>query len=83
MEIEVSMLTTVDNPFDPFEDYDNWYRYDVDHGYDTCSYLARSVYDAPLLSDVERIQTVNQTIDDIVRLNATGYWKKVTTTRTL
>jgi len=83
MEIEVSMLTTVDNPFNPFEDYDNWYRYDTDHGYDTCSYLARSVYDGTMLSDVERIQTVNQTIDDIVRLNATGYWKKVTTTRTL
>ena len=35
------MVTTKDNPFDPFEDYDEWNRYDQDKGYNTQSYLSR------------------------------------------
>ena len=26
------LITTVDNPFDPFTDFDNWYRYDESKG---------------------------------------------------
>jgi hypothetical protein len=35
------LLTTKDNPFDPFEDWESWYNYDTLKGYDTCGYLAR------------------------------------------
>lgn len=36
-------LTTLDNPFNPYEDFDNWYFFDTDvrHQYHTCSYLER------------------------------------------
>lgn len=36
-------LTTTDNPFNPFEDFDNWYYFDTDirRQYQTCSYLER------------------------------------------
>lgn len=37
------MLTTIDNPYDPHEEYDKWYEWDVDNGYHTSSYLARLV----------------------------------------
>lgn len=35
------MLTTTDNPYSPWTDYDKWYRWDIDNGYNTPSYIAR------------------------------------------
>lgn len=35
------MLTTVDNPFDPFEQFTSWFMFDEEKGYHTCSYLGR------------------------------------------
>ena len=30
-------LTTVDNPYNPFDQFDSWYQFDMDKGYGTCS----------------------------------------------
>ena len=34
-------LTTTDNPYDPFDQYDQWYNFDTTAGYCTDSYIAR------------------------------------------
>ena len=34
-------LTTIDNPFDPFEQFTQWFLFDVEKGYNTCGYLGR------------------------------------------
>ncbi len=36
-----TLLTTLDNPFNPFTDFANWYQCDVTLGYNTCSLIAR------------------------------------------
>jgi hypothetical protein len=54
VEIE-SMLTTTDNPFNPFTEYDEWFAYDVSKGYNTCAYLARIVKSSDELSETAQI----------------------------
>ncbi len=38
------MLSTEDNPYNPWTEYEKWYQWDVQHGYNLTSYLAR-IYD--------------------------------------
>lgn len=38
-----AMLTTYENPYDPFTDFDSWYNFDVRSGTDCCGILARMV----------------------------------------
>jgi len=73
-----AMLTTTDNPFDPFEEFDKWNGYDVLKGYYTCSYLARIVKTSDALSEAEEALAIDQAIDEIVSLNVLGIYKKVT-----
>ena len=72
-----SMLTTIDNPYDPFTQYDEWYAWDVQHGYHTCSYLARITHTSPSLSQQDESVAIENAIDEIVRLNVTGVYRKV------
>ncbi len=71
------MLTTVDNPFDPFTQFEEWNAYDEALGYYTCSYLARFAYTSSELSDADQRLAVESAIDEIVRLNPLGVYKKV------
>lgn len=36
-----AVLTTIDNPYNPKTDYDNWKTWDEDNGYDTEAFVAR------------------------------------------
>lgn len=72
-----SMLTTTDNPYDPFTDYDNWFNYDQSHGYNTPGYLARLVTTSSELSQQQQSDDIEEAIDEIVNLNVNGLYKKV------
>lgn len=63
------MLTTSDNPFDPFKEFDSWYNFDVLHGYNSCSLLARMIVDHDAFSENDQIAMQNQAIDDIIDRN--------------
>jgi hypothetical protein len=78
MIVSDSMLTTVDNPFDPFTDYDAWYSWDAAAGYHTPGLLARIVITSDELSDADQHVAVEDAIDEIVRENVLGVYKKVT-----
>lgn len=76
--VDVSMLTTVDNPFDPFTQYDEWYSWDSNAGYHTPGLLARIAVLSDELSDADERAAINSAIDEIVRENVSGVHKKVT-----
>lgn len=75
--MNVVMLTTTDNPFNPFDEYDKWYDFDVQMGYFTCQYLSRIVKTSDELSDAEEQQAIEDAIDEIVKLNILGIYKRV------
>lgn len=70
-------LTTTDNPYDPFTQFDAWFRFDEDEGYHSCAYLARIARTSDQLSAVENEQEIERAIDDIVKYNPLGIYKKV------
>ena len=71
------MLTTVDNPYDPFDQFDDWYQFDMDKGYGSCSYLDRIARTSDQLSDEENNQEIERAIDEIIRYDFMNIYKKV------
>lgn len=77
MKVETS-ITTIDNPYSPFDDFDEWRAFDTRHGYNSLELLARVAVDSTELSDANRILAMNQAIDEIVEENVSGMHTKVT-----
>lgn len=73
-----SALTTIDNPYDPFTEFRQWFLFDVEKGYNTCSYLARlSGSYSEKLSDEENFELDERTIDEIIAVDPFNIYKKV------
>lgn len=71
-------LTTVDNPYDPFAQFNEWYAFDESHGYCSSEYLARILKTSQLLGQEDQDRLTEAVIDEIVRINPLGIYKKVT-----
>lgn len=71
------MLTTVDNPFDPFTRFDEWLEYDMRMGYHTSAFLARIAKVSTELSETDQALAIQNAIDEIVEENVSGMWRKV------
>ena len=72
-----AMLTTADNPFDPYEQFDQWYLYDIDNGYNSCAYLDRVAHTSDQLSDVENAEEIERAIDEIIKYDFRNIYRKV------
>lgn len=70
-------ITTKDNPYNPDSEFDMWYLWDVTRGYNTCAYLARITHTTDGLTDEENAEEIESAIDDIIRLDPFGMYKKV------
>lgn len=68
--------TTIDNPFDYFTQFDDWYAFDTDKGYNTCAYLARIVELPANASEQEIADAINKATDEIVRMNVNGMYTR-------
>ena len=73
----VHMLTTIDNPYDPFKEFDAWYMYDLSHGYDSLGLLARVANTSDDLSEADQVDAIELAIEEIVVENVSGLHLKV------
>ena len=71
------MLTTFDNPFDPFEQFTSWFMFDVEKGYNSCSYLARIAKLTDDMTDQEVSDEIERAIDEIIQYDFANIYKKV------
>ena len=71
------MLTTFDNPFDPFEDFTSWFLFDVGNGYNSCSYLARIAKISDDMTEQEVSAEIERAIDEIIKYDFMAIYKKI------
>ena len=72
----VPMLTTIDNPFDPFTQYEEWFVWDEAAGYHSTAFLARVVRSSEELSEYDQRLAFEQGIDEIIKENVSGVYRK-------
>lgn len=71
-------LTTIDNPYNPFDDFALWLLFDKEKGYNTCEYLARTVNLSSDLSEREMEEEIERAMDEIIKVDPLNIYKKVT-----
>ena len=71
------MLTTTDNPYDPFRNFDEWLMYDTEKGYNSCGYLARIAKLSDEMGEEETLLETERAIDEILKYDFMKIRKKV------
>ena len=71
-ETRPCMLTTIDNPFNPFTQWESWLRYDRDNGYYTNEYLARIADTDIVMSENQTASAIKKAMTEIVENNPTN-----------
>lgn len=72
-----TMLTTLDNPWDPFTRFDDWYAFDEQAGYHTCGLLARFTVSSDELSESDQEIAIEEAMKEIISINPTGNYRIV------
>lgn len=70
-------LSTVDNPFNPFENFRDWWNYDTEHNYDCCAILSRLVVDSNDMLDSEKQILIEAAINRFIEADPIGLYIKV------
>lgn len=70
-------LTTFDNPFNPFTEFEFWFLFDIEKGYNSCSYLARIAKTSDQLSEQENDEEIERAIDEIIKYDFQNIYRKV------
>ena len=72
------MLTTFDNPFDPFEDFTSWMLFDKEKGYDSSERLMRIAKLSDDMTQKEVDDEIERAINEIVKYDFMNIYKKIT-----
>lgn len=70
-------LSTIDNPFNPFDDFNSWFLFDIEKGYNSCGYLARIANLNPSQTEKESNEEIERAIDEIIQFDFRNIYKKV------
>lgn len=70
-------ITTIDNPFNPFVDFDNWFLFDVEKNYYTLSKLARLSKVTDSMSSKEEAKEVERAIERLIEIDPLDLYVKV------
>ena len=71
------MLTTNDNPFNPFDDYKSWLSFDKEHHYDSAERVMRIAELRDDMTMLEEEQEVERAIDEIIKYDFLHIYQKV------
>lgn len=70
-------VTTMDNPFDPIDDFTSWRRFDEEKGYNTCGILARLAHTTNDMSQKEEDEEIERAINVMIEVLLPGFYRKV------
>ena len=71
------MLSTIDNPFNPFEDYSSWLMFDKEKGYDSAERLMRIAKLTDDMTQKEENEEIERAIDEIIKYDILNVYIKV------
>lgn len=61
-------VTTIDNPYDPFKEWDQWYYYDISNGYNTCERLASISLTSDQFTEEENNEQLEEAINKMIKI---------------
>lgn len=76
-DLKAVFVTTNDNPFDYFTDFDNWFRFDLMKGYKTCERISRLCGNTSELSPFVERQAIEDACDTLLKYDFFGIWRKI------
>lgn len=68
------MLSTSDNPWNPWTHFNEWNTYDMQAGHHTLAYLARIIVSSDELSQADQDLDYEIALEEILRLNINGLY---------
>lgn len=76
-EYRTFALSTIDNPFNPFDDFDNWFLFDCEKGYYSLSRIARLSNTSEDMSDKEEAIATEKAIERLIEIDPLNIYIKV------
>lgn len=72
------MITTMDNPYDPFTQWDEWSAFDLSHGYNSWNKVARLAKISDHNTDEDNERAITDAIYRLVDLDPIGEYRACT-----
>lgn len=70
-------ITTIDNPFNPFTEFDSWFAFDTEKGYYTSSRVARLTHLTDDMTEKEESEEIERAIDRLIEIDPLDIYKKI------
>lgn len=77
------MITTFDNPYNPFEQFTLWHLFDKEKGYDSSERVMRLANISDDMTQKEVDEEIERAIDLLIEIDFTNTYKKLTRSNTI